>query len=172
MRALFVIFSALLWVFSTSGAADAQTPVKYLDWPGKAQPKPAASMAPAEAAPVAEPVAAAEPVVAVSVPPQTFAPKSIYDAPPPAAATAATPAVAMVASAEPATGAASARSRRYSLLRDYGEQPDPVALPAPVYLDHLPVDTAHKAEKASKQAKDDAAKESDSSDDDSDGGPA
>jgi hypothetical protein len=190
MRALFVIFSALLWVFTTSGAADAQTPVKYLDWPGKSHPQPGTPVMAPQAAP--EPAAqgvAPEPVVAVAAPPQTFAPQtsapqtftpqtfaptSIYDAPPPvpvAAASAATPAVAVVASAAPAT---QDRARRYSLARDYGEQPDRIAIPAPVYLDHLPVGDADKANKASKQAKDDAERshhdDADGDDGDSDGG--
>ncbi len=178
MRALFVIFSALLWVFTTGGAADAQTAVKYLDWPGKAQAKPTAPVVTPQAAPtpMAEPVMAA-----VTPPPQAFAfqafasqaftPKSIYDAPPPlpvTAAGAATPAAAIVAAAAPAQAAASARPRLYSLHRDYGEQPDRAVIPAPVYLDHLPVDVADKAEKTSKQAKDDA----DASGDDGDGGAA
>ncbi|HEY3814977.1 MAG TPA: hypothetical protein VGL66_17295 [Caulobacteraceae bacterium] len=185
MRALFVIFSALLWVFTTSGAADAQTPVKYLDWPGKSHPQPATPVMAPQAAP--EPAAqgvAPEPVVAVAAPPQTFAPQtftpqtftptSIYDAPPPvpvAAASAATPAVAVVASAAPAI---QDRARRYSLARDYGEQPDHIAIPAPVYLDHLPVGDVDKANKASKQAKDDAERshhdDADDDDGDSDGG--
>ena len=168
MRALFVIFSALLWVFTTSGAADAQTAVKYLDWPGKAQAKPIAPVV----TPQAAPAPMAEPVMAAVVPqPQTFAsqafaPKSIYDAPPPlpaTAASAATPAVAVVAAA------AAEQPRRYSLHRDYGEQPDRAVIPAPVYLDHLPVDVTDKVAKASKQAKDDADA---SGDDDSDGGAA
>jgi hypothetical protein len=167
MRALFVIFSALMWVFTTSGAADAQTPVKYLDWPGKAHPQ-AAPVATPQAAPMVapEPVAAPAPVAVVTPPAQTFAPKSIYDAPPPvAAANAATPAVAVVASAEPAPD----RARRYSLHRDYSETPDRVTIPAPVYLDHLPVEDADKADKAGKQAKHDADKSGDDGDGDDDG---
>jgi hypothetical protein len=171
MRALFVIFSALLWVFSTSGAADAQTGVKYLDWPGKAHPNaiaPAAAVptASAQAPQIAAPAPVAQPAMAVAAPPQTFTPKSIYDAPPPLAApatVAATPAVALVASTT------SERPRLYSLHRDYGEQPDRAVMPAPVYLDHLPVDVADKASKTGKEAKDDADA---SGDDDSDGGAA
>jgi hypothetical protein len=94
--------------------------------------------------------------------PQAFAPRSIYDAPPPlpvTAASAATPAVAVIAAAS-----VTEQPRRYSLHRDYGEQPDRAVIPAPVYLDHLPVNVADKVDKASKQAKKDAGASGDDGD--------
>jgi hypothetical protein len=78
------------------------------------------------------------------VPATSFSPASIYDAPPPVARAApvapiqaARPAPAPAAEAQP-----SERPRLYSLHREYGEQPDRTPLPAPVYLDTLPVDLA------------------------------
>ncbi|HWE46999.1 MAG TPA: hypothetical protein VG407_13320 [Caulobacteraceae bacterium] len=182
MRALFVIFSALLWVFTNAGAADAQAQVKYLDWPGKPRPNAAIPMPATQPAPVEAPQTVAPspsvgpaPVMAAATPPaQTFAPTSIYDAPPPvAAADAAQPAaaVAPVASASVAS-ASTDRPRLYSLHRDYGEQPDRAVIPAPVYLDHLPVDLSDKSDKTSKQAKDDADKPDAADSDDNSGGAA
>jgi hypothetical protein len=93
-------------------------------------------------------------------PPQTFAPRTIYDAPPPmrqASAPAAAPAVPPQARliaplpapaqaaplpqqpSQPQAVASRDAPRRYSLHRDYGMTPDRAQIPPEFFLDHLPV---------------------------------
>ena len=74
------------------------------------------------------------------------APETAYDAPPAAGAPLASPMMTAQLAPAPAapipTTMATDRPRLYSLHREYGEQPDRTEIPAPVYLDALPIDLA------------------------------
>lgn len=118
------------------------------------QTRPAAPLMAAADGPVQSgmaPMSMAAVPAAAPMPASTFAPATIYDAPSaPRAAPVAPVGGAVIQAAlptapvaRPATEAqASDRPRLYSLHREYGEQPDRTQIPAPVYLDALPVDLA------------------------------
>ncbi|MBS0298225.1 MAG: hypothetical protein JSR45_18145 [Proteobacteria bacterium] len=132
------------------GEADAPAIRGVIPHARAVQTRPAAPLMTAADAP-APMIMAAIPASA-PVPASTFAPASIYDAPPPVARAAPVSPVAAspIQAALPAAPVAgpvteastSDRPRLYSLHREYGEQPDRTQIPAPVYLDALPVDLA------------------------------
>jgi hypothetical protein len=215
MRALYAVSLAALALAMTATGAQAQPTdaeragLRYLQWPGKAEPHPtrraaerhsyarpaprhdtraapqpadtgfyAARLSPVAVVPVsvnqAPQVAGAPdpaPLPAAAPAVQTFAPQSIYDAPPvptsaaiaqaiaapplpPVGAPAAMPAVRAMPAvaavpAQPAEAAQPAQPmnlavnaddshpRRYSLHREYGEQPDHMDMPQQVMVDHI-----------------------------------
>jgi hypothetical protein len=160
--------SALAPVAQAQQSDAARAGLRHLEWPGKVERAPAPSRLrpPARYQPAYRPVVArAEPQPApqaepMAAPPASrFAPGSIYDPPPPAPAAytqaplpapqpmaeplapPAAPAAAAPVQVAVAAGADS-RARLYSLHRDYGEQPDRTPMPAPMFLDNVPIDLA------------------------------
>jgi hypothetical protein len=108
--------AAIVVVFASpasAGSGDAaRAGLRRLDWPGKVAATASALVVSRPVVPARRPETAAAPIVPAAVPPAP---------------------VALAASP------AALRPRIYSLHREYGETPDRPELPAPLYLDGLPV---------------------------------
>lgn len=141
-----VLFALADPVLSQSRYSPAEAPVaqpakvprlRMLTWPGKVQP--AATVQAAAAAPAPRPISSPTPA-APPAPAKAALPTSIYDPAPPAPAAAAAPKVQALAQAAPAAQPYP-RARTYSVHRQYGETPDPVAL-TPRFFDEASPDLA------------------------------